>query len=198
MDSYSRLVAWLKVLLPLSALALLSTLFLLSRNIDPVATIPFAENEIRERIRDQQVTEPFFSGTTDGGDGFSVTSDSMLMGSGLDHEAEDLSAQIDLASGTRVLLSADFGQFDTAAARSELSGNVVITTSQGYRMSSDALSADFDGLRVASPGPVTGQAPFGDLNAGAMILERDDTSGATHLVFTNGVNLIYQPQTREE
>ena len=41
-DRYTRLVSWLKVLFPLMALGLLSTLFLLSRAIDPghVLTTP--------------------------------------------------------------------------------------------------------------------------------------------------------------
>lgn len=198
MDSYSRFVSWLKVLLPLSALALLSTLFLLSRNIDPVTAIPFAENEIRDRIRDQQVTGPFFSGTSEAGDRVSVSSDSMLMGSGLNHEAEDLSAQIDLASGTRVMLSADRGEFDLANAQSQLTGNVTITTSQGFDLRSDLLSTDFDVLRVTSPGAVEGVAPFGEISAGAMLLGKDETHDGMQLFFTNGVNLIYRPERVEE
>ncbi|MEO0504251.1 MAG: hypothetical protein AAFZ14_13070, partial [Pseudomonadota bacterium] len=68
MDRYSRFVAWLKVLLPLAALALLSTLFLLSRNTDPIAAVPFADDELLDRVRDEQITGPFFSGTTTDGD----------------------------------------------------------------------------------------------------------------------------------
>ena len=73
MDRYSRTVAYLKVLLPLTALALLSTLFLISRGIDTEAVIPFAQKDIEERMRGQQLTAPFFSGTTSGGDEIMVT-----------------------------------------------------------------------------------------------------------------------------
>ena len=54
MDRYSRMIVWLKVLLPLMALALLSTLFLLSRNVDPLASIPFAQAEIDERLKEKK------------------------------------------------------------------------------------------------------------------------------------------------
>ena len=37
---YSRLIAWLKILLPLGALILLSTIFLYSRSTDPISVIP--------------------------------------------------------------------------------------------------------------------------------------------------------------
>lgn len=198
MDRYSRLVAWLKVLLPLTALGLLSTLFLLSRNIDPVASIPFAEAEIKERLRDQQVTAPFFSGTTDGGDRITFSAGKMSMGTEEDNRADDLSAQIDLASGTRVVLFSDTGSFDLVGGQSTLQGNVVITTSTGYKLASDTLSADFDTLAIESPGPVAGDSPIGTLNAGKMRLERQADGQNAHLIFTNGVKLLYRPQNREE
>ena len=40
--TYSRMIAWLKILLPLAALVLLSTLFLFARPRNPIATLPFA------------------------------------------------------------------------------------------------------------------------------------------------------------
>ena len=66
-DRYTRLISWLKVLFPLAALGLLSTLFLLSRAIDPGQAIPFAEKEVQDRLRDQQITGPFFTGATSEG-----------------------------------------------------------------------------------------------------------------------------------
>jgi len=198
MDGYSRLVAWLKVLLPLMAILLLSTLFLLSRNVEPVATLPFANSEIDERVNEQQITRPFFSGTTNGGDRISLSADTMATRSGLNNEAAELSAQIDLVSGTRIILMSDHGQFDMAENTSTLAGNVVITTSSGFNLSSETLIADFDSLMLQSPGTVQGFAPFGTLNAGRMRLQRQETGSNAHLVFTNGVKLIYTPQNKEE
>lgn len=198
MDGYSRLIAWLKVLLPLMALVLLSTLFLLSRNIDPMAALPFADTEINERLSGQQITGPFFSGTTDGGDLVSVSAGTMSTRSDLKNEAQDFSAQIDLAAGTRIILFADRGEFDLASSESTLEGNVVITTSTGYKLSSDALVADFDELALTSPGPVTGTGPFGTLDAGNMHLQQATQGTNAQLIFTNRVKLIYSPQTREE
>ncbi|MEO0400802.1 MAG: LPS export ABC transporter periplasmic protein LptC [Pseudomonadota bacterium] len=198
MDRYSRLVAWLKVLLPLTALALLSTLFLLSRNIDPVAAIPFADKEIEDRLRGQQLTAPFFSGTTDSGDVISISAGTMMTMSALDNAVEDLSAQIDLTSGTRIVLFADAGQFDMQGGASNLAGNVVITTSTGYKLTTDELATNFDTFMVESPGPVAGTGPLGKLNAGAMTLHKPSDGENAHLIFTNGVKLIYDPNKNEE
>lgn len=198
MDRYSQFVALLKVLLPLTALALLSTLFLLSRTIEPVSTIPFAETEINDRVRDQQITTPFFSGTTDTGDLVTLTAETLRQTSGTASRAEEMSAQIDLASGTRVVLLADSGSFDMGASQSQLAGNVIVTTSTGYRVLTDALAAELDRLRVESPGPVTATGPLGRLDAGQMRMEKQGPENSTHLIFTNGVKLLYDPGDLEE
>lgn len=199
MDRYSRMVAWLKVLLPLMALGLLSTLFLLSRNIDPMASIPFADSEIRDRLRNQQITGPFFSGSTEQGDQISFSAGKMGTGSGDGiTTAQDLTAQIDLASGARIIFFADTGNIDMSQDQSTLSGNVLITTSSGYKIYSDKLIAKMTALNVKSPDTVRGHGPIGTLTAGSMHLSTDENGGAAHLVFTNGVKLIYDPQTIRE
>lgn len=198
MDRYSRLIAWLKVLLPLAALGLLSTLFLLSRSIDPAAAIPFAEAEIKDRLRGEQITEPFFSGTTSGGDQVNLSASAVRLGQGQSNKTDDLSVQIGLASGTRVSLSSDIGNFDVAKARVTLQGNVSIATSTGYTLTSETLTTNLDVLSVVSPGPVTGKTPIGTLHAGKLRLERAPGDENVHLNFTNGVKLLYRPQNIEE
>ncbi|MEX0310930.1 MAG: hypothetical protein AB3N17_11885 [Tateyamaria sp.] len=198
MDGYSRLVAWLKVLLPLTALGLLATLFLLARNVDPTAAIPFADTEIQARLQGQQVTAPVFAGTSDSGDRVSVSAGTMVTNGSDSNNATDLAAQIDLTSGTRVVLFSDRGAFDMAGGTSSLEGNVVITTSTGYKLTSDALFTDFDQMTLESPGPVTGTGLSGTLDAGRMRLEKSADGENAHLVFTNGVKLVYRPEELEE
>lgn len=197
MDRYSRMIAWLKVLLPLMALALLSTLFLLSRSADTMASIPFAEAEIQERLRDQQITGPFFSSSTAGGDLISFSAGKMGKGQDGDSTiAQDLSAQIDISSGARIVFFADMGSVDLAADTSVLSGNILITTSNGYIINSDRLISTMSSLSVRSPDKVVAEGPLGALNAGSMQLIATENSKNTQLIFTNGVKLIYDPQIK--
>lgn len=198
MDSYSRLVAWLKVLLPLMALALLSTLFLLSRNISGTAAIPFAEKEIQERMRDQQVTGPIFSGATSSGDLITFTADTVRRGTDAGvTEAENVDAQLDLASGTRVRFVADMGQLNMAAGTSALTGNVRITTSTGYDIASDRLTSSLRQLDVTSPDKVEGKGPIGQITAGSLHISATGNDGPAQMIFTNGVRLVYAPQKNE-
>ena len=70
---HSALVGWLKIVLPLTALGLLSTLFLVSRTIDPSDAIPFATVDIEDRIRQPRLTLPTWAGVTDDGSAMTVT-----------------------------------------------------------------------------------------------------------------------------
>lgn len=191
------MIALLKVLLPLMALALLSTLFLLSRNIDPMASIPFAETEVNERMRDQQITGPFFSGSTEQGDQISFSAGEIGVADGNGRvTANDVSAQIDLSSGARLVFFADLGEVDIANDTSILSGKVLITTSTGYKINSERLVSAMTSLNIESPNKVIAEGPLGTFSAGSMRLTLSEKTESNQMVFTNAVKLIYDPKIR--
>lgn len=199
-DRHSRMVSLLKVLFPLLALALLSTLFLLSRAIDPDTVIPFADKEIQDRLRDQQVTGPFFSGTTADDDQISFSAETLTTAEndvGANH-AEDVRVVIDLVGGTTVSLQANTAHFEMPRDRADLQGNVIIETSTDYIMETERLTTQLTELDVRSPGPVQAQSPMGILNAGSMTITSPREGEAAQLIFKNGVKLIYDPKLVEE
>ena len=199
-DRYTRLVNWLKVLLPLMALGLLSTLFLLSRAIDPETAIPFADKEIQDRLRDQIVTGPFYYGTTAKGDEIAFSSETLTTPQGEvgANRAEKIDVVMDLASGGQITVQANVGFFDIAEDTADLDGDVVITTSTGFRVTSARIIALMSRLDVRSPGTVQSVGPIGTLDAGSMVLSTPENDGPAQLVFTNGVKLIYMPKQDEE
>jgi len=199
-DRYTRLVSWLKVLFPLAALALLSTLFLLSRTLDPDAAIPFADTEVQERLRDQQITGPFFSGTTANGDMISFSAEKLTTppdGSG-GNVAQAVRAEISLATGADIELDAQRATFDVVGDLATLEGGVVVTTSTGYEITTDRIEARLSELGVTSPDAVSATGPIGEITAGQMTLSAGENEGSAQLVFTNRVKLIYTPQPVKE
>ncbi len=199
-DSYSRWVLWLKVLLPLTALTLLSTVFLLSRTIDPEAAIPFAGRDIQDRLRDQQVTGPFFSGTTADGDQISFSAETLKKPDGQvgSSTAEDVQVEVAIMGGKKISIAADETRIDIANDLAELTGDVVITTSTGYRIVAATLSSRLSRLNLHSDSTVTATSPSGALIAGGLSITSADQENPAHLLFTNGVNLIYTPKQVEE
>ncbi len=192
------MVALLKVLLPLAALGILSTLFMLSRSGDPVATIPFAEHEMANRMRDQQVTAPFFSGTTDKGDEIIVTASlARPERAGAPAEATDLNARIIMADGVRITLTSDTGAVAIDKNVATFTGNVTITASTGFVVQTDTLNTALNGISGNTPGTITGTGPIGDFTAGQMLIREQSDGGPLHMVFKKGVKLIYDPKVLE-
>jgi len=194
-DRYSRMVAWLKVSLPLLALGILSTLFLISRAVDPPATIPFADAEVQDRLANQQVTGSYFSGISAQGDQIDFIAETIKnapgsIGSNL---AANVDVNIEFASGMEAHLTANEALINIAEDRSRLTGNVVIVTSQGYVLESELMLVRMSSPEMNSPGPVTGTTPVGRIDAGTMHFFVPEETGNSQLVFTNGVKLLYQP-----
>ncbi|UWR22532.1 LPS export ABC transporter periplasmic protein LptC [Sulfitobacter sp. S190] len=195
-DRHSRWIARLKVLLPLAALALLSTLFLISRAMDGETVIPFAENEVRERLRDQQVTGPFFSGVTSSGDEVSFSAVKLTTPEGETgvNIAENVVARLNGAGGSRLQIVADRARVAMADNAARLDGDVIIRTSQGYVIRTEVLDSELSRMHIEAPEPLRATGPLGDLQAGGMTLDRQAEGENAQMLFTDGVKLVYTPK----
>ena len=193
---YSRLVAWLKILLPLAALALLSTLFLLSRGRDHSGELPFSQIGLQERVQEEIISAPRFSGATAQGDLISFTAETARPDPDIDNvaHASNLNAEIDLVSGTHISFEAGSAVLDTQNEEAELTGGVVITSSTGYTVRSANLKTKISSIGAETAGPISAEGPPGKIEAGKMLLTSDPDSEDVQLLFTNGVKLVYQPQ----
>lgn len=193
-DTYSWIVAGAKIVLPLTALVLLSTLFLVSERIDPTQPIPYADIDLDELAREPRLTQPRFAGVTEDGAALTVSASAARPESGgTGASATDIVARIDGPGGFVADITAREGRLDPTVAEVQLSGAVKLTTSAGYAITSERLNLSTDRTSIESPGSVTADAPFGQLVAGSMSL-RADGPGAPHLlVFNAGVKLIYLP-----
>lgn len=205
--NYSRFVAWAKVILPLAALGILSTIFLISHRIDPNSGIPFAEAnlDVEALIRDQRITNPTYAGMTSDGTMITVAASTARP----DREdpghatADQVLARLEEPGGAETIVTAPTGVIDTGAKTLRLSGGVDVNRSDGYEMHAPTVTALFEAGEIDATGPVQGAGPLGTLQAGAMQLFRQKTGGDGggenyRLVFTEGVRIVYQPKAPEE
>lgn len=199
-DRYSQMVSLLKIVLPLIALGLLSTLFLISRVVTPTATIPFADAEVQERLTNQQITGPYFSGTSSAGDQISFVAERLQTPDGTigSNRAEDILVNVDFANGTNLVVEADVAVLSLADDSSSLDGNVELVSSRGVTLLSDRLLITLSRLDIKSPGKVHGEMSLGTIDAGAMrVMAKDDTAEPQWL-FTNGVKMLYHPEKAKD
>jgi lipopolysaccharide export system protein LptC len=188
---YSQFVGFLKVTLPLAALILMSTVFLFARAPSPETTIPYAE--IQEIAREPGLSGAQFSGVADDGSVISLTArNTRPVGDII--TADTLLAGIDTVDGTRIDISAGTGEINNSAQTARLTGLARMVTSNGYEMETAGFTANFSTGRIVSAGALEGQAPFGALAAGNLVIETPEGTDEQVMLFQNGVRLVYTPQ----
>lgn len=189
----SRIVHWLRVIMPLAALALLSVLFLLARKPDPEASIPYADVDPRDVAERQAVTSPRYSGVTDDGARVSIDGSEATPGSGQGQGS---------AQSVRMTIRAQDGRAaDVSAGTATLEGDAIVmengatmTTADGWIVTAPEFHASRMAGTVNADHEVNVLAPFGDLTAGQMELRPlGDGTGDHVLDLSGGVRLIYQP-----
>ena len=192
---HSTLVAWLKILLPLAALAILSTLFLVSHQVNPEEAIPYASVDIADRLRDPRLTNASYAGMTQDGAAVSLKASSAapgVTGTTSAGKAQGISGKIETPDGVVTDVSGAQAQLDDKNRVVVVSGGATLDSSSGYHVTTDQLTLALDRTWLESGGAVTADLPFGHLTAGKMLLNRA-ADGRYVMSFTDGVSLIYRP-----
>lgn len=191
---YSHFVAWMKILLPLAALGILSSVVFFARESEDIRTIPFATEEGSADTPGPRLSRPEFVGITGDGSAITLTAREVTP---IDNDTERLvadtiSGTIRSADGRTIETEAVEGTFDLAASLAILTGEVGVVTSDGISFQAQGLETRMDASEAKSDGPVEGNAPFGRFEAGAMEMRQTADQGNL-LVFKNGVKLVYVP-----
>jgi len=194
---HSRIVSILKVVLPITALALLSLVFLAARTVDPSLAISSAEIDVEDRARDPRLSGAHFAGVTE--DGAALTIVARIARSdpnaAMRLEVEGLEMHLEGGGGEVMDATAALGTIDRGRGTFDLSGGLEFLVSPGYRLETERLTGLLDSTRVTAPGPVAGSAPAGQITAGNLEMRFDSRDGAGYLlVFGGGVRLNYLPE----
>ncbi len=171
--TYSRYVRTLKILLPLSAFAIVAAtmLFVLLYDADDTLTLSFTSVESVEN--DLRMVNPRFSGVDNEGRPFLVTATAAVQ------DVEDprtvtleaLQADIALGETSWVSLSAEQGRLDSEAETLELEGDIAVFTDTGYEFHTERALVQLDDQRVTSEVHVHGQGPLGTLRADRFVAD---------------------------
>jgi lipopolysaccharide export system protein LptC len=195
-NAYSRLVFWLKIVLPLLALAILSTIFLLSRTIDPTRNIRYADVDVEDLANSQRIGAPAFSGVTEDGAAIEITSRTVRPEDASMNRmlADEPAARLTLPKGQWLAFQADTGWFDIKANTLGLDGRVRIITSQGYNIHMQSVLARLDATSLIATGGIKAEAPMGSIEAGELSLAGPPNDRNDYvLVFKGAVKLVYDP-----
>lgn len=194
-NRHSRWVRRLKVLLPLFALAILCTLFLVADRRGGGTALEFADPATLDRLLTEgRVVNPSYSGLGEDGAAVSFIADEARP-DGEDAEADRLLGVWTSRDGSVVSLEGNTGVLTNLSGDMRVEGDVIVTESQGYTLKSDALDIDGASKDIVSPGRVSGSGPGLTLDAGGMRVQQRD--GSPMVSFTDGVRVVYKTQPAE-
>lgn len=191
-NRYSQVVSYVKIVLPIIAIGILSTLFLLSRTPDPERAIPFANVDLEELAREQRLGSPRYAGTTNAGREVMVVAETAAPVDGqLDLISVDtLDARIELDDTRFVDITSLQGVINLETNIADLSTDVQVADSTGYTLDTENLLVNFREFAMSSPTDVVVEGPGFHLEAGSMDLS--GAEGAQVLIFNGGVKVLYQ------
>lgn len=195
-DRYSRGILVLKLALPLGALILLSSLFLMSTDIDPSRAITNAAVDVTELAREPRISGANYAGVTD--DGAALTIRAATARADPDGQLRlimtDMDATLQTPDGQATAIRAGVGTLDRDAGQVTWERDVQVTAPQGYALQTEQLSGLLDNTRLWSDGAVLVAGPVGQITAGQFALELA-ANGDNHYVmlFSGGVKLVYLP-----
>lgn len=185
---------WMRILriaLPLAALALIVAIFAFPRPSLEGFDFDAAGLDVSGALR---LDAPRFEGETPEGQPFTVRAEWALP-DGPDPERIDLGparAEIALSPERTATLTAKGGLFLPRARRVTLEGDVVATSSDGYRIIAPTAALDIDANRLDAAGPVRLRGPGAEMEAGAMTAERDESGD--RVLFSGGVRMTLRPK----
>ncbi len=191
-DPHSRIVLWLKISLPLLALTILSTMFLVAETHDPEAAIPYADVDVEQALSEQGMTRPEFGGITSNGVIVSLGAGAVRP-AGSAFRGTDLVVQMTLPDGGVIDVTSPEGTIDLTDQSVVLDGGVQLNSTSGYEVTTETVRAGWSVTMLETDGTVDAVGPAGVLKAGKLSLA-ERAGGAGHvLVFKDGVRLIYRP-----
>lgn len=195
LDGHSRAVGWLKVILPIAGIAILSTLFLIARGT-PVEQAQVPGTRLTPGGGVETVSGPAYSGVAGDGSVVSITAGTAWPradGSGY-FDSEDVDATFEMPGGDVTTVRAAEGSLDPRGNILGLRGDVVVNTTSGWTMRSEELDAWLDQSRLESSKDVHTIGPFGKLDSGNMLIFQDNGPESPYLMeFDGGVHLVYHP-----
>jgi len=199
---YSRIVQWAKIALPVLALGLFSSVFLISEDdVFEGTGIVFSEADLSALGDGIQIKSPRFTGVTEAGDKFLLTANSANPDSTKPSRVDlkDIAATLDLTNGESVDLTAGRGALVITAQELNLLEGITIVTSEGFRGKLSVATADLRKGEVRSDAPVEVTGPMGQITAGGLKFETvfagDGKTVQNQLLrFKNEVKVIFHPE----
>lgn len=164
-----RKTVWLTLALGVAAFLPFVLVFVQSSGRDnaPLVLDPTDEAAVQDGLR---MLSPSFTGRTPNGEPYVVTADWALPDSPNPNRIglKGIEATMTLKDGRIATMLASDGAFFPQIKRLRIEKGVAITTSDGYRLDTDAATVDADGRTLRTDGAIHATGPVGSIRADSL------------------------------
>ena len=193
-NSYSRMVTWLKILLPLLALGVLGTVFLFNREDSFEAGFTFSRADIETLEQGSYIKNPQINGITKKGEPFHLLADEIRPQESANSLVviTNLDLEFRFISGAWAKVTASTALMDTAAQTVWFETGGRLETSDGQMAAVESLhllmaSGELQGSGIVADGPL------GQVSAENFRIESSEDENRV-LWFENNVRMRYDLQ----
>lgn len=167
--SHDRLIAILRVALPIAVVALVILLALAPLTSGRDISFLLSKNQVDVAHERMRVTRATYRGRDDKDQPFSLVARSAVQATSKDPvvKLDTLSANVLLNDGTATI-TAPRGRYDMDKQTVAIDGPVLVRRADGSRLATRDVAVDLNAKRVASGGPVDGSLPLGRFSADHM------------------------------
>lgn len=199
MRKYSRNVQWMKIALPIAAVALIAMIFMTGRDRLEGTS---AQQLINAAALSAglKLENPRFADITSDGDPYVVTALSALPDGARPNriELEKPDAELRLPDGLVLTIESNEGELFRKKERLNLEGDVILRTSDGYRADAQRLKINMKKRTAVVPGHVFATGPRGSIEADRLKIEQiGETRRETVATFKGNVRVIITPDQGE-
>jgi lipopolysaccharide export system protein LptC len=187
--THRRFVLFLKIALPLALIAAIAVAIVVPR-LGREEGFDFSGFDVSDGMR---MANPRFNGVTRSGQPYEIASDWAQPDSPDPGRVElgPVRGWIDLDPARRATIVADGGVALPHENLLRLSGNVIVETTDGYRLRTGEAEIDIADSTLRAPGPVAGAGPAGEIEAGSMRASRDQAGDV--IWFEDRVRVVIEP-----
>ena len=201
----ARIAQVARLVLPLGALTLLSTVFLFSENIDPQRAVDLAGLDVAELTREPRIGTARFAGVTEDDTAMTIRAATVRTVTDLTQQGpirlslDAPEGDLQFASGRSAQFRAAQGEVDQGQDMMLLRGAVTLETSDGYSATMPLLRAALERTHLQGSGGIEAQGPPGEIRSDTLeITTVTGRPGGYLLAFRGNVRLIYLPDERED
>ena len=196
-DSYSFFITWIKTLLPIAALGMLSTIFLFSGKVDVTQSLPYAELNVEDIIREQRITKPYFTGISESGIEFALSAAYATPNASQPSilDVSELRVEFKTPQGNTAEITAGLGEMNAWTKSAKISQGVRLASKLNFWITTETLDIDFNDSYASTNGPFKGVFSLGSIESGNMVLKM--IAGDQQILFTNRVRMLYNPKANQ-